>query len=92
MKTRYLIWIAVFCLFFSGCGKQETEENIQKAQGGYVAHACEVPNLEGTINSTLMIDSKLYAGVYTKGTAVEDGRYSVVIYDISDGTIERTIL
>lgn len=92
MKTRYLIWIAVFCLFFSGCGKQETEENIQKAQGGYVAHACEVPDLQGTINSTLMIGSKLYAGVYTSGTAVEDGRYSVVIYDISDGTIERTIL
>lgn len=92
MKPKYLIWIAFFCLFFSGCGKQETETNVQKAQGGYVAHACEVPDLQGTINSTLLIGSKLYAGVYTKGTAVEDGRYSVVIYDISDGTTERTIL
>lgn len=95
MKPKYLIWIAVLCLFLSGCGKQETEgnaQNAQKAQGGYVAHACEVPNLQGTINSTLMIGSKLYAGVYTSGTAVEDGRYSVVIYDISDGTTERTIL
>lgn len=95
MKPKYLIWIAVLCLFFSGCGKRETEENAQngqKAQGGYVAHACEVPDLQGTINSTLMVGSKLYAGVYTSGTAVEDGRYSVVIYDISDGTTERTIL
>lgn len=92
MKPKYLIWIAFFCLFFSGCGKQETETNVQKAQRGYVAHACEVPDLQGTINSTLMIGSKLYAGVYTSGTAVEDGRYSVVIYDISDGTTERTIL
>lgn len=92
MKPKYLVWIAVICLFLSGCGKQKTEEHAQNAQGGYIAHACEVPNLEGTINSTLMIDSKLYAGVYTNGTAVEDGRYSVVIYDISDGTIERTIL
>lgn len=92
MKPKYIIWIALFCLFFSGCGKQETETNVQKAQGGYVAHACEVPDLQGTINSTLLIGSKLYAGVYTKGTAVENGRYSVVIYDISDGTTERTIL
>lgn len=92
MKPKYLIWIAFFCLLLSGCGKQGTDTNVQKAQGGYVAHACEVPDLQGTINSTLMVDSKLYAGVYTSGTAVEDGRYSVVIYDISDGTTERTIL
>lgn len=80
------------CLFFSGCGKQETGTSTQETQTTYVANACGVPNLQGTINSALKIDSKLYAGVYVKGTTVEDGRYSVVTYDISDGTNERTIL
>lgn len=92
MKTKYLFWITVLCLFLSGCGKQGTEANVQNTQGTYVAQACGVPNLQGTINSTLMVGSKLYAGVYTKGTAVADGRYSVVIYDVSDGTTERIIL
>lgn len=92
MKIKYLSWIMVLCLFFSGCGKQGTEANVQNTQGTYVAQACGVPGLQGTINSTLMVGSKLYAGVYTKGTAVADGRYSVVIYDVSDGTTERTIL
>ena len=92
MKNGFLFWIAILCLFFSGCGKQETETNTQKEQTRYVSNACGVPNLQGTIHSTLKIDSKLYAGVYTKGKAVEDGRYCVVTYDISDGTNKRTIL
>lgn len=92
MKKRFLFCVAVLCLLFSGCGKQDTETSAQGAQTTYVANACGVPNLQGTIGSTLKIDSKLYAGVYTRGIAVEDGRYCVVTYDISDGTNSRTIL
>lgn len=92
MKKKYLLCIVILCLLFSGCGKQEAETNAQKMQIEYEAYACGVQGLQGTINTTLMVDSKLYAGVYTKGTAVEDGRYRVVIYDIFDGTSEQIIL
>lgn len=92
MRRKLLFLMAILCLLFSGCGRQKIEENTQNELIGYEASTCGVPNLQGTIQSVLKIDSKLYAGVYTKGTAVEDGRYSVVIYDTDDGTHERTIL
>lgn len=65
MKIRFF-WTAVLCLLFSGCGKQETGTSTQETQTAYVANACGVPNLQGTINSALKIDSKLYTGVYAK--------------------------
>lgn len=90
MKKRLLFWIIVLCLLFSGCGKKEAD--VATVQTSYVANPCGVPHLQGTINSTLKIDSKLYAGVYTKGIAVEDGRYCVVTYDFSENTNKSTIL
>lgn len=91
MKKIICFIVIICCLLFTGCGEKESR-NVQSEVTEYVSNVCGVPNLQGTINSTLRIDSKLYAGVYTKQTAVRDGRYCVVIYDIVEGTNERILL
>lgn len=91
MKKTTLFFLVILCLLFGGCGRQSTQATID-TQIEYDTNACGVPDLQGTIHSAVKIDSRLYAGVYQKGVAVEDGRYSVVMYDISDETYEKTIL
>lgn len=92
MKKGILFIIGIICLLFSGCERTKTEADVSNVQTVYTALECGVSGLQGTIHSTPKVDSKIYAGVYTKGNAVKDGRYGVVSYDIEDNSQTHTLL
>ena len=96
MKTKVICIGIILSLFISSCGffhdpVTEYSTDIDKAVE-YIAEPCEVDGLDGTINSTILLDGKIYAGVYNKSISVTDGRYSVVIYDYLKGETTNIIL
>lgn len=91
-EKRCLLLMMFFCIIFAGCGLNDNELQKNLTDLNYITQNCEVPDIRGFVASSYMIRSKLYAGIYTKGMEVEDGRYSVVIYDINEEKVDRVII
>lgn len=92
MKKICLLFMAFLCFTFAGCNLNDSKLSKEPAGLDYTSQNCEVPDIRGLVASSYMIHSKLYAGVYTKGTEVKDGRYSVVIYDMNEEKADRVII
>ncbi len=92
MKKICFLFVVFICITFVGCNLNDSKLQKSLTDLNYASQNCEVPDIRGFVASSYMIHSKLYAGVYTKGMKVEDGRYSVVIYDINEEKIDRVII
>lgn len=92
MRKTLLLVILLFSLFLVGCGKLEKEKKSQDEHIEYMTTNCDMQDMVGVINDNFRRDTKVYAAVYLKGTPVEEGRYSVAIYDSLDGSKERVVL
>ena len=92
MKRICILFTIILCTVFLGCGSSGNNSKTDPTGSSYVSQNCDIPNIRGYVATSYMIDSKLYAGVYMKDMEVEDGRYSVVIYDILEEKTDRVIL